>query len=149
MSKTADEKADAIIKGMVATGVATAVIPLPLGVPFMGAVASGVVAIGACYGAQLNKDEAWTLVKEFFRAAGITYMALNVGWTFISAILNFTGLGYPAAVALDATQATAISYAVGSAAKYYFSGQRNRKELGKIMRNKLHDGKHATPTIEL
>jgi uncharacterized protein (DUF697 family) len=109
----------------------------------MGVVAGGVVVIGTCYGVQLKKGEAWMLIKEFFRAAGITFMALDVGWTFISAILNFTGLGYPAAVALDATQTIAISYAVGSAAKYYFSGQHSRKKLGEIMRSKFREVKRG------
>jgi uncharacterized protein (DUF697 family) len=143
--ETAEQKADAIIKGLMSSGVATAVIPLPLGVPFMAVVAGGVVGIGTCYGVKLTKDEAWSLIKEFFKAAGLTFMALNVGWLFISAILTFTGAGYPVAVALDATQATAIAYAVGSSAKFYFSGQRSRKELGEMMRESFKEAKRSTP----
>ncbi len=143
--ETAEQKADAIIKGMMSSGVAAAVIPLPLGVPFMGVVAGGVVGIGTCYGVELTKDEAWKLIKEFFKAAGLTFMAINVGGLFISAILNFTGAGYPVAVALDAAQATAIAYAVGSSAKFYFSGQRSRKELGAMMRESFQEAKRSTP----
>jgi uncharacterized protein (DUF697 family) len=67
---TPEQKADRIIAGMASTGVMVAVIPLPLGVPFMAAVATGAVAIGACYGIKLTKDEAWKLIREFFKAAG-------------------------------------------------------------------------------
>jgi uncharacterized protein (DUF697 family) len=143
--ETAEQKADAIIKGLMSAAVATAVIPLPLGVPFMAVVAGGVVAIGTCYGVELTKDEAWRLIKEFFKAAGVTFMGLNVGWLFISAILNFTGAGYPVSVALDATQGSAIAYAVGSSAKFYFSGQRSRKELGEMMRESFKEAKRSTP----
>jgi uncharacterized protein (DUF697 family) len=139
--ETPEQKADAIIKGMMSSGVAGAIIPLPLGIPFMGVVAAGVVGIGVCYGVELTKDEAWKLIKEFFRAAGLTFMAINVGGLFISAVLNFSGAGYPVAVALDAAQATAIAYAVGTSAKVYFSGEHSRKELGAVMRNAFKEAK--------
>jgi uncharacterized protein (DUF697 family) len=151
-----EEKADSIIKGLMATGVTTAVIPAPLGIPFIAVVATGVVGIGRCYGVALNKQEAWKLIREFFKAAGITFTALQVGWTFISAIVNATGVGYPVSVALDATQATAISFAVGSAAKHYFAQQAVtsantkkldavlRNELGAIMRSKITEAKRPT-----
>jgi hypothetical protein len=104
--ETPEQKADAIIKGMMSSGVAGAIIPLPLGIPFMGVVAAGVV-----------------------------------GGLFISAVLNFSGAGYPVAVALDAAQATAIAYAVGTSAKVYFSGEHSRKELGAVMRNAFKEAK--------
>jgi hypothetical protein len=68
-------------------------------------------------------------------------MAVNVGSVFLTAVLNVTGVGYPVAVALDAAQSSAIAYAVGSAAKAYFSGQRSRKELGALMRKGLREQK--------
>ena len=131
---TPDERADRVIAGMVSTGVATGVVPLPLGIPFMGAVAAGVVAIGAGYGASLTKDEAWKLIREFFKAAGFTFFALNVGWQFITAIMYATGAGAPVAVALDTSQCVAISYAVGAAAKHYFSKQAFNRQLGAKLR---------------
>ena len=137
MLETPEQRSDAIIAGMAATGVATALIPAPVGLVFMAAVASGVVAIGACYGVEMTKEQAWKLVIQFFKAAGLTYMALNVGWVFISGILTMTGAGHVASVVLDATQATAISYGVGYAAKAYFSGERRQKELGKIVREQF------------
>jgi uncharacterized protein (DUF697 family) len=132
---TAEQKTDKIIKGMVSAGVATGVIPLPLGLPFMAAVATGVVAIGACYGVELTRDEAWKLIREFFKAAGFTFFATNVGWQFITGLMYATGFGSPFAAALDTAQCVAIAYAVGAAAKHHFSGQRSRRELGAVMRS--------------
>jgi uncharacterized protein (DUF697 family) len=140
---TPDERADRIIKGMASTGVAGAVIPLPLAIPFMGAVGAGVVSIGRCYGVELTKDEAWKLVREFFKAAGMTYMAIAVSGQFITALAKATGFGYPVAVALDATQAAVIAYAIGAAAKAYFKGERNNKQLGAVLRNAVTEAKQA------
>ena len=149
MLETAEEKADAVIAGMVSAGLAGAVIPVQLTIPFMATVAGGVVGIGRCYGTELTKDEAWKLVREFFKAAGFTYMAINAGSLFISQALYVTGLGYPAAVAMDAASSTAIAYSVGAAAKAYFSGQRSRKELGAVMRNNLREQKKQSSTVSL
>jgi uncharacterized protein (DUF697 family) len=140
---TPDERADLIIKGMASTGVAGALIPLPLGIPFMGVVGAGVVSIGHCYGVELTKDQAWKLVRQFFKAAGFTYMALFVGWQFITGLGKATGFGYPVAVALDATQGAIIAYAVGAAAKAYFKGERDNKELGALLRNAAIAAKRA------
>jgi uncharacterized protein (DUF697 family) len=134
MPKSSEEKADAVIAGLVSTAVAAAVIPVPLTVPFIGLVASGVVAIGACYGVKLSKEEAWKLLREFFKAAGFTFMAINVGSVLLSAVMTVTGAGYVVGVALDAVQASAIAYAVGSAAKHYFAGEHSRAALGAVMR---------------
>lgn len=153
---SAEEKSDKIIKGMMATAVTMAVIPAPLGVPFLAVVATGVVGIGTCYGVELNKEDAWKLIREFFRAAGVTFMALNVGGLLVSSLVTVTGAGYPVAAALDAAQGTAIAYAVGHAAKYYFSQQENRREmtsamrreLGEIMRSKYRQGKAEAQRTE-
>jgi uncharacterized protein (DUF697 family) len=140
---TPDERADQIIKGMASTGVAVGLIPVPLGIPFMAAVGTGVIAIGRCYGVELTKDEAWKLVREFFKAAGITYMATAVGWQFITALAKATGFGYPVAAALDAAQAAIIAYAVGAASKAYFKGERNNKQLGAVLRSAVTEARRA------
>jgi uncharacterized protein (DUF697 family) len=136
---TADEKADKIITGLMGTAVAGALIPLPLAVPFMAAVAGGVVAIGTCYGVTLTKNDAWKLVREFFKAAGLTWTAINVGSVFISSVLYATGAGAPVAITMDVVQSTAIAYAVGQAAKHYFKGNRSRDELGARMRDAFRE----------
>jgi hypothetical protein len=141
MQKTPDEMADNVIKGLVATGIACGAVPAPMLVPFMAAVASGVVAIGACYGVRLSTDEAWKLLREFFKAAGFVYCAALVGGQFITWIIGATGFGLPVALALDAAQAAGISYAVGGAAKNYFKGQNSRSEIRTIMRRALAEAR--------
>jgi len=140
---TPDEKADKIIMGLTATGAAAGGIPVPLLVPFMGAVAGGVVAIGACYGVQLTRDEAWKLIREFFKAAGFVWTATFIGGEFIVWILAATGAGLPVALALDAVQCTVIAYAVSTAAKHYFKGQRSRDEIRAVMRRAASDARRS------
>lgn len=143
MLETPEQKADAIIAGMVTTGLAMATIPTPFlcTVPFVGAMATGVVAIGACYGTTLTKDEGWKLVKEFFKAAGFTYAGTIVGGKLIGFALAATGIGYAGYVALDAATAAAMAYGVGGAAKYYFAGGRERSKIRSIMRASVKSNK--------
>jgi len=144
MLETPEQKADAIIAGMVSTAVSMAVIPVFLQVPFMGAMAAGVVAIGGCYGTTLTKNEGWKLVKEFFKAGGYAFMATVVSGKLISLAALATGIGYSGAVVLDAVTGAAIAYAIGAAAKAYFSGEKDRQELGAIMRQTFSEKKPAT-----
>jgi uncharacterized protein (DUF697 family) len=144
MLETPEQKADAVIAGMVSTALGMAVIPVFLQVPFMGAMATGVVAIGRCYEITLTKNEGWKLVKEFFKAGGYAFMATVVSGKLISLTVFATGIGYPGAVALDAVTGAAIAYALGAAAKAYFSGEKDRQQLGAIMRQAFSEKKHAT-----
>jgi uncharacterized protein (DUF697 family) len=139
---TPDERADRIIKGMATASAAMGVLPIPV-LPFMATAATGVVAIGRCYGVELTKDEAWKLIKQVFKAAGTTYMATYVGWNFILMLGKATGFGIPVAMVLDGAQSAAISYAVGAAAKAYFKGERNNKVLGAVLRNAVTEAKQA------
>lgn len=138
---TEDEKANRIIKRMMAGGAVAGGVPVPALVPFMGVVAGGVVAIGSCYGVQLTKGDAWKLIREFFRAAGFTFTAGMVGGHFTTWIISATGLGLPVALALDAAQCTLIAYAVGTAAKHYFKGATSRAELRTVMRDALAEAR--------
>lgn len=141
MLETSEEKADAIIAGMISAGVTMAAVPVMLQVPFMGVLAGGVVGIGTSYGVTLTKAEGRKLVKEFFKAAGFTYAATIVGGKLISVAVAVTGIGYPGAVALDAVTSAAEAYAVGAAAKHYFAGDKSRRELGAVMRNAFNEKK--------
>jgi hypothetical protein len=138
---TPDEKADKIIKGLTATGVAAGGVPVPMLVPFMAAVSSGVVAIGACYGVPMSRDQAWKLIREFFKAAGFVYAATFVGGAFITWILTATGVGLPVALALDAAQCAVIGYTVGTAAKHYFKGETSHAELRTIVRGAMAEAR--------
>ncbi|GID91608.1 DUF697 domain-containing protein [Amorphoplanes digitatis] len=143
---TPDEKADRIIKGMVATGVAAGGVPVPLLIPFMGAVAGGVVAIGTCYGVELSKRDAWKLIRQFFKAAGFVYMSALVGGQFMVWLLTPTGLGTPAAMALDAVTSAAVAYAAGTAAKHYFKGHTSQAELRAIVRGAVVEARRNLTT---
>jgi uncharacterized protein (DUF697 family) len=141
VNMTPDEKADRIIKGLTATGVAAGGVPVPLLIPFMATVAGGVVAIGASYGVRLSKEDAWKLIREFFKAAGFVYTATFIGGAFITWILAATGVGYPVALALDAAQCAVIGYTVGTAAKHYFKGERSQSEMRKVVRGAMAEAR--------
>lgn len=130
----ADRKADAVITTMIATAAGTAAAPVVAWPVFVTAMGVGVVGIGACYGVTLDRNEAWKLIKQFFAAAGFTYMATLVGSKLLTVFLAATGIGYGGAVAIDVVTSTAIAYAVGQAAKAYFQGERRNAELGAIFR---------------
>jgi hypothetical protein len=134
---TPDEKANRIIKGMVAAGVTAGSVPVPALVPFMGAVAGGVVAIGACYGVELSKRDAWKLV----------YMSALVGSHFMVWLLTPTGLGTPLAVAIDAATCAAVAYAAGTAAQHYFKGQTSHDELRAVVRGAVAEARRNFTTI--
>jgi hypothetical protein len=138
---TPDEKADKIIMGLTATGAAAGALPVPLLIPFMGTVAGGVVAIGACYGVGLSRDEAWKLIREFFKAAGFVWTSAFIGTQLIAWIVTTTGVGVPVAMALETAEATLIAYAVGTAAKHYFKGQKSRDEIRTVMRSAMSEAR--------
>jgi uncharacterized protein (DUF697 family) len=130
----ADDKADRVIAGMIAGAVGAAAAPVVAWPIFVTGMGVGVVGIGACYGVSLSKDEAWKLIKQFFTAAGFSYMATLVGGKLLTIFLAATGVGYGGAVALDVVTSSAIAYAVGQSAKAYFKGERRNAELGEIFR---------------
>ncbi len=139
---TPDEQADNVINKMIGAMASTALmqgISLPL---VMGAMGTGVVAIGRCYGTELNRDEAWQLIKQFFHAAGLCYVGWILGGRILTMIIAATGAGYIAAVTIDATASASLGYAIGAASKAYFKGERNKKALGAAMRKKFKEN-HA------
>jgi uncharacterized protein (DUF697 family) len=131
----ADDCADKVIVGMVGGAVGAAVIPAHVNwAVFASAMGAGVIGIGRCFGVQLNKEEAWQLVKQFVYAAGFAFLGVAVGSKILAAILSSTGIGHVGAVALDAAISSALAYAIGESAKAYFKGVKDKKELGRIFR---------------
>jgi uncharacterized protein (DUF697 family) len=131
-----DQNADLAIGGMVTAVVATAIVPAHVNWALTaGAMGTGVIGIGLCYGVELTKDEAWKLIQQFFAAAGGWFLAMNVGSKFLAAIIQSTGIGYGPAVALDAAISAAAAYALGEAAKAYFKGERDMGKIGKTFRD--------------
>lgn len=136
-----NEKADKAIKAMMATVVGTALVPAHVNWALTAsAMGAGVVAIGLCYDIKLTKDEGWKLVKQFILSAGFWFLSMNIGSKLLSALMESTGLGYGAGVALDAATSAAFAWAIGATAKEYFQreylgkSKLSKDELGKIFR---------------
>ena len=149
--KSSDENADVVMNLMMAGLVAAAVVPPVINWPILaGAMGSGVVAIGRCYGVELSRVEAWKLIRQFILAAGFTFIGLQVGVQIVNLVLASTGVGYVGAAALQAAVAAPLAYAVGASAKAYFQGELHKKqtaatsaEIGEILRQKFHEAKRA------
>lgn len=135
----ADEQADQIINTMIG-GMAGAALVQGISLALvMTAMGTGVVAIGRCYGTEINRDEAWKLIKQFFQAAGFCYIGWILGGRILTAMLAATGAGYAAAVTIDGAANAALGYAIGAASKAYFKGERNNKIIGAVMRQKINE----------
>ena len=138
-----DESANGAISFMVSTVVATAVIPAAVNWTLTAtALAGGVVKIANAYDISLGKEDGWKLVKQIFIAAGTWWISLNIGGKFITSLLQLTGLGYGAAIAMDAIVSGASAWAIGNAAKAFFKtayqGRKmTDKELGNIFKEEF------------
>ncbi len=143
-----DMDADSAIKAMMAAVVGTAVIPAAVNWALTAsAMGAGTVAIGKAYGVSLSKENGEKLVIQFIKGAGLWFLGMQVGSKVITAILQFTGLGYGAAVALDAATSAAFAWAIGATAKSYFrteykGGKLSKEELGEIFRKAFKDRKN-------
>lgn len=151
MAKTiheCDSDADSAIAAMVTTVVGTALVPAAVNWSLTAAaMGTGCIAIGKVYGVTLNKDEAWKLVKQFLLGAGTWFLAMNLGSKFLTTILQATGLGYGAGVALDGAISGAVAYAIGACAKEYFrrdflgKNKPSKEELGELFRQAFNKKK--------
>ena len=116
-----NENADKAIAGMMATVVGTALVPAHVNWALTAsAMGAGVVAIGLCYDIKLSKDEGWKLVKQFIMSAGFWFLSMNVGSKILSALMETTGIGYGAGVAIDAATSAAFAWAIGLQQKNIF-----------------------------
>ena len=142
ISDKKDVKANEIINGMIKQVVATAVIPAHINWAFTASLMSvGVVRIGNVYGVSLDKDEAWKLIIQFFKAASYWFMGMQVGAKVFAAIIQSTGLGYLVGVTLDATISAALAYSIGGTAKAYFKGETDKEKIGAIVQDLFKQGK--------
>ena len=144
-----NENADKAIAGMMATVVGTALVPAHVNWALTAsAMGAGVVAIGLCYDIKLSKDEGWKLVKQFIMSAGFWFLSMNVGSKILSALMETTGIGYGAGVAIDAATSAAFAWAIGATAKEYFQREYlgkvklSKDELGGIFRKAFKDHKN-------
>ena len=144
-----NENADKAIAGMMATVVGTALVPAHVNWALTAsAMGAGGVAIGLCYDIKLSKDEGWKLVKQFIMSAGFWFLSMNVGSKILSALMETTGIGYGAGVAIDAATSAAFAWAIGATAKEYFQREYlgkvklSKDELGEIFRKAFKDHKN-------
>jgi uncharacterized protein (DUF697 family) len=144
-----NDHADAAIASMVATVVASALVPAHVNWAYTAsAMGAGVVAIGLCYDVKLNKDEGWKLVKQFVYSAGFWFVSMNVGSKIFAAVAQSTGIGYGVGVVLDSSVSAAFAWAIGAAAKEYFQreylgkSKPTKEELKKIFRDAFNSKKN-------
>ena len=142
-----DKDADDAIKIMMTAVVGTAVVPAAVNWGITAtAMGAGCVGIGKAYGVSLSKDNGEKLVIQFLKGAGLWFLAMQVGSKVLTAILQFTGLGYGAGVALDAATSAAFAWAIGKTAKSYFraqyqGGKLSKEELGEVFRKAFKEKK--------
>jgi uncharacterized protein (DUF697 family) len=138
--KRKDEDADLVILTMIEGCAAAAVAPVAVDWAIAaGALGAGVVGIGCCYGVKITKEEAWKLIKQFIKGAGLAWSGFAFGSKIFTVIMKFTGFGYLGGMALDAVMSSAIAYAVGGCAKSYFKGDHDTKNLGKQFRDMFNE----------
>lgn len=144
-----NEKADLAIVAMVSAVTLEAAIPAHVNWAFAAStMGAGAAAIGKCYGCKLTNKEGWKLAKQFVIGAGFFYLSINVGSKMLSALMQSTGLGYGAGVALDATTSAAYAWAIGATSKEYFQreylgkSKLSKEELGEIFREAFKNHKN-------
>lgn len=142
-----DIDADKAIKIMMGAVTATALVPAAINWGITASImGAGCVGIGKAYGFDLSKENGEKLVIQFIKGAGLWFLAMQVGSKVLTAILQFTGLGYGAGVALDAATSMAFAWAIGKTAKGYFRTQYqgrklSKEELGDIFRKAFKENK--------
>lgn len=145
--ETRDLDADAAIMLMMGTVIGTAIIPAAVNWGITAtAMGVGCVEIGKAYGANLTKENGKKLVLQFIKGAGLWFLAMQVGSKALTTIIEFTGVGYAAGIALDAATSAAYAWAIGKTAKSYFrakylGGELSKQELGEIFRKSFKEKK--------
>lgn len=148
-AKGRDNKAEAIIWTNVLFNAGMGVVPLGINVwTFVGSNVTGIIALGHLYGFTTDRAQAGALIKQIFRAAGMTWVATVLGLKFFSEVLKGVGvfaMGGPtvAGLALDAVLSGAVSYALGYTARAYFSRgcTLEKAEMRKEFRTRFDEGK--------
>lgn len=116
-----DSKADVAVKAMTVTGVGIGFAPVMIDIAaLMAAMGAGVVAIGACYQMKVNKEDAGELIKQFFKAAGLTFSMVFAGQKIVGSLMKSNPATYLPFMITDAIVCGASAYAVGSTSQKYF-----------------------------
>jgi uncharacterized protein (DUF697 family) len=151
ISKATDkgEKADGIIWVAVLTNAGLGVVPFGINLwTFVGANTLLVVFLGSIYEYTVSNEDAGKLIKQIFGAVGWTWMASVLGLKFFAEVLKGAGVitlggATVAGMALDATLAGAVTYALGYTAKDYFAkGKKmSKSDLENEFKSRFEEGK--------
>ena len=140
-----DENADIAITTMTIAGVGMGFAPVFLDVAaLMVAMGAGVVAIGKCYDLQLTKDDAADLIRQFFKAAGLTFSMVFAGQKITASFLKSNPVTYLPTMVADAVMCGSIAFAVGGTSKRYFHRVAAGKKVSESeMKAWMNEGKKA------
>lgn len=143
------DQADGVIWTAVLANAGMGVLPLGINIwTFAAANTLMVVVLGGIYEYHLSKEDAGKLIRQIFGAVGWTWMASVLGLKFFAEVLKGVGVitmggTTVAGMALDATLAGAITYALGYTTKDYFArGKRmSKSELERHFKSKFEEGR--------
>lgn len=120
-----DGKARKAIRAAVALSAGMGVVPFGINIAWFFAVSTGlIVYLGELYGYTYTKRQAAALLTQLFKSSGWSWGAYMFGMKFMAEALKGAGIitmggATPVGMALDATLAGSVTYAVGfTTAKY-------------------------------
>ena len=139
-----DKKANKAVMAMTGAGVGVGFAPVMVDVAvLMAAMGGGVVSIGTCYDMRLTKEDAAELIKEFFKAAGMTFSMVFAGQKITASILKSSDV-----MIADAAMCGTIAFAVGETSKKYFRRLASGKTVSKNdMKKWMTEGKKNGKSI--
>jgi uncharacterized protein (DUF697 family) len=114
-----DGKARRAIRAAVALSAGMGVVPFGINIGWFFAVSTGlIVYLGELYGYTYTKRQAAALLTQLFRSSGWSWGAYVFGMKFMAEALKGAGIitmggATPVGMALDATLAGSVTYAVG------------------------------------
>lgn len=143
--KIMEENADKAITTMTVGAVGIGFAPVFVDVTaLMIGLGVGVVAIGKCYDLKLTKDDAGDLIKQFFKAAGLTYSMIFAGQKITTSLLKSNPVSYIPSMIADAAMCGSIAFAVGSTSKRYFQRlAEGKKVTASDMKKWMKEGKET------
>ncbi len=144
-----DKKANKAVMAMTGAGVGVGFVPVMVDVAvLMAAMGGGVVSIGTCYDMRLTKEDAAELIKEFFKAAGMTFSMVFAGQKITASILKSNPVTYVPTMIADAAMCGTIAFAVGETSKKYFRRLASGKTVSKNdMKKWMTEGKKNGKSI--
>jgi uncharacterized protein (DUF697 family) len=138
-----DSKADHAIWSAVALSAGMGAVPFGINIAWFFAVSTGLIAyLGELYGHTYTKREAAALLTHLFKTCGWSWGAYTFGMKFMAEALKITGGTTPVGMALDATLAGSITYAVGFTTVRYLEQDKDlpASEMRREFRTRFEEG---------